>query len=81
MTISPDEPNNDAKERSVEDSIEVSVERELDVIEASLAAIEHALDALDDGTYGQCEVCANPIEPTRLEARSSERRCFAHAVE
>src|SRR6478735_4869418 len=31
--------------------------------------LEHALAAIDDGTYGVCEVCGGRIAPERLEAR------------
>lgn len=31
-----------------------------------LAQIEIALQRLDDGTYGQCAQCGEPIEPGRL---------------
>ncbi len=30
--------------------------------------IEEALERLDDGTYGTCQRCGNPINPERLEA-------------
>jgi RNA polymerase-binding protein DksA len=33
-----------------------------------LAEIDTALARLDDGTYGMCEGCGNPIAPERLEA-------------
>lgn len=33
-----------------------------------LERVEAALRRLDDGTYGICESCGNPIAPERLEA-------------
>ena len=33
-----------------------------------LAAIDAALKRIDEGTYGACERCGQPIEPQRLEA-------------
>jgi RNA polymerase-binding protein DksA len=33
-----------------------------------LHKVETALRALDDGTYGTCTSCGNPIAPERLEA-------------
>jgi DnaK suppressor protein len=33
-----------------------------------LAAVDAALSRIDDGTFGRCERCGNPIEPERLEA-------------
>lgn len=34
--------------------------------EQQLAQIETALQRLDEGTYGQCAECGEPIEPGRL---------------
>jgi RNA polymerase-binding protein DksA len=33
-----------------------------------LVQTERALARLDDGTYGTCEICGNPIEKPRLQA-------------
>jgi DnaK suppressor protein len=37
--------------------------------------IQAALGRIDDGTYGDCEVCGEPINPARLEALPVARRC------
>ncbi len=44
-----------------------------------LDEVERALAKLDDGTYGLCETCAEPISPARLEAMPATRFCIAHA--
>ena len=36
-------------------------------VEAKIKSIELALERLDDGDYGLCEVCGQPIDPDRLE--------------
>lgn len=41
-----------------------------------LGEIDAALKRLDDGTYGTCEVCGNPITPERLEARPWATLCI-----
>jgi DnaK suppressor protein len=41
--------------------------------------VERAIAKLDDGTYGQCEVCGQPIGDTRLEAMPAARFCIDHA--
>ena len=41
--------------------------------------VEAAVARMDDGTYGRCEVCANPIASPRLEAMPSTRFCIDHA--
>lgn len=38
-----------------------------------------ALEKMDNGVYGLCEVCEEPIPPDRLEANPAARTCIAHA--
>ena len=40
------------------------------------AAVDHALQKFEDGTYGLCESCGQPIDPARLEALPYARRCI-----
>jgi|UniRef100_A0A7C3WJB0 DnaK suppressor protein len=42
-----------------------------------LEAIEEALQRLDNGTYGECEACGQPIEPRRLEIMPETPYCRA----
>ena len=37
-------------------------------IRETLVQLEHALQKLDEGTYGLCDSCEQPINPARLEA-------------
>lgn len=51
----------------------VTHDREIDYTleeneERMLAAIDAALERIDEGTYGQCERCGQEIESDRLEA-------------
>jgi RNA polymerase-binding transcription factor DksA len=50
----------------------------LDQVEAELADVERALHKLDEGTYGRCEACNEPIEDERLEALPAARYCLKH---
>lgn len=53
-------------------------ERDLSLLEqvvAELDDVEHALRRLDDGTYGTCEACGQPIDAARLEALPAARFC------
>jgi DnaK suppressor protein len=46
-----------------------------------LEAIEDALNRLESGEYGYCEVCGQPIEPRRLEIMPETplcRNCMSH---
>ena len=45
----------------------------------SLEEVERAIGKLDDGTYGMCEECGEPIAPARLEAMPAARYCITHA--
>lgn len=38
--------------------------------------IEHALEKIDDGSFGVCEECDEPIEKKRLEARPVTTLCI-----
>jgi DnaK suppressor protein len=41
--------------------------------------VEKALARLDEGTYGSCEVCGQPIGDARLEVMPATRFCIEHA--
>jgi RNA polymerase-binding protein DksA len=41
-----------------------------------LAAVEAAIRRLDDGTYGSCVRCGQPIAPERLEALPWAAHCI-----
>jgi len=42
-----------------------------------LTKIDEALARMDDGQFGTCEDCEEPIEPRRLEARPVSTLCIA----
>jgi DnaK suppressor protein len=44
---------------------------------AQLRSVRQALARIDDGSYGQCEECGNPIGFSRLQARPDARLCIA----
>ena len=48
-------------------------------LRGELDEAERALAKLDDGTYGICETCGEPIPPARLEAMPAARFCIDHA--
>jgi DnaK suppressor protein len=66
------------------DSGQVAAEQgETRVLAASLqdqlADVELALEKLDAGSYGKCEVCGEDIPDARLEALPASRYCMKHA--
>ncbi len=48
-----------------------------DVLEKTLRDVEKALKRIEDGTYGICKYCGNPIPEKRLEARPTASSCVA----
>jgi DnaK suppressor protein len=44
-------------------------------VRQEMAAVEHALDKIQKGTYGLCDNCGQPISPERLEALPQATLC------
>jgi RNA polymerase-binding transcription factor DksA len=53
----------------------------LEQVEAELHDVQRALQRLDEGTYGICEACNQPIGDERLEALPATRFCIQHQSE
>src|SRR3954451_15635379 len=49
-------------------------------LEESLARTERALAKLDEGTYGTCDGCGEPIPPARLDAMPDSVLCVSCAA-
>ncbi len=45
-------------------------------IRDQLAEVEHALVKFENGTYGSCDNCGQPIDPARLEALPQAALCL-----
>ena len=71
-------PMADANEAA--DQLEEYQERrgETDTLQARHSEIKHALEKIERGTYGVCEVSGEPIEEDRLEANPAARTCKSH---
>ena len=67
----PADAASDAFEREKEFSI-------LEQVEAELADVDRALDRLDGGSYGTCDVCGGSIPDDRLAALPAARFCMDH---
>lgn len=50
-----------------------------DQLRRDLDDIDKALQRMDEGTYGTCEVCGKDIGEDRLEIMPSTRVCIDHA--
>ena len=62
--------------QAVERITQVDAAKKLD---AKLGDVERALEKLDEGTYGSCDVCGDPIGDERLEAIPWAVLCLDHA--
>ncbi|NCB20977.1 MAG: hypothetical protein EOM88_03610 [Clostridia bacterium] len=51
------------------------------VLEKTLADIDGALKRIEDGTYGICKYCHQPISPKRLQARPVASSCISCKTE
>ena len=49
-----------------------------DTLEVRFNNIRRALEKMDDGTFGTCEICHKEIEEERLNANPAARTCEAH---
>jgi RNA polymerase-binding transcription factor DksA len=66
------------------DSSQVTAERgEAEVLagqlQETLDEVALAITRMEDGSYGICEACGEPIGPARLEAMPATRFCINHA--
>ena len=46
-------------------------------IRDQLAEVEQALNKFEEGTYGRCDSCGQPIDPARLEALPQAHLCLS----
>ncbi len=69
-----------ADENELADKMEELESNELILgqLEKQLQEVDGALERIEKGTYGICEVCGEKIEPERLEASPSAKTCKAH---
>ena len=63
------------------DSATATLDREIDYTleensEQVLAEIDDALQRIEDGTFGTCRTCGQPIAPERLEAMPWATQCI-----
>jgi DnaK suppressor protein len=85
LTAPPDEAAAVAFGKRVGDGTTEAVERISTTltarsIAASLAEVERALEKVDAGTFGSCDVCGQAIPVERLEARPFTSKCVQHAT-
>ncbi len=71
------------EEDEIADNIEELEENtaETDAFKIQLKNVQRALEKIDAGTYGVCEIGGEEIEEDRLDAIPSARTCKAHMDE
>jgi RNA polymerase-binding transcription factor DksA len=69
-----------ADENEVADKMEELEENQLILgqLEKQLVEVNSALEKIQNGTFGICTVCNEPVENDRLEANPSATTCKAH---
>lgn len=76
-----DETEEETYDNHLADSASATLEREIDYTlegnsEQILAAVNQALERIENGTYGKCERCGKQIAEDRLEAIPYATRCI-----
>jgi DnaK suppressor protein len=85
LTAPPDEAAVVAFGKRVGDGTTEAVERISSTLTArsiasSLGEVDRALEKVEAGTFGVCDVCGDRIPVERLEARPFTSRCIRHAT-
>jgi len=77
-----DDSTPDADPNIVSDQIEELVSNVplVEELEAQYREVKKALEKMDAGTYGICDVCGDEIPIERLEANPAATTCIAHAA-
>ena len=66
------------KEEGASETVELETRLALEKGSSDLLReVEHALQKMDDGTYGVCDACRQPIGAERLESRPQANLCIA----
>ena len=71
----------DSSERAVQMEDDLSLEGQAEVISNEIASVRRALERVEDGSYGECVKCGEPISEGRLEARPEAALCIKCASE
>ncbi len=85
LTVAPEPGVDIGFGKRIGDGTSIAVERITDVAKqesllAKLDETERAIAKLDEGTYGECDVCGGAIGAERLEFRPYATRCIQHAI-
>lgn len=68
--------NPDSEEQASEMQDDATLEGEGALVEREIGSVKRALARIEDGTYGECMRCGEPIAPERLEVRPEAALCI-----
>lgn len=76
----PEKAADEAEEGDIAENLEQFENNNAEVaqLEQQLKDVTDALEKIEQGTYGVCEIGGEEIETDRLEANPSARTCKAH---
>ena len=85
-TMLEEEVDDESFDQRPADTASVTLDRSLDLslqgnTERMLEHVDRALDKIEEGTYGLCDRCGQPIEEGRLEAKPYATLCMRHQRE
>lgn len=66
----------DSSEQAVETEDDVPLEGQATLVSREIASVQRALLRIENGTYGECVRCGEPIAPKRLEVRPEAALCI-----
>jgi len=69
-------PDRDWDEQAIEIEDDEALEHQAALVEKEIASVQRALGRIEDGTYGTCVRCGEPIAPERLDARPEAALCI-----
>ena len=69
-------PDADSSERAVQMEDDESLEGQAVLVSNAIASVRRALERIEEGTYGECAKCGEPIAAGRLEARPEAALCI-----
>jgi RNA polymerase-binding transcription factor DksA len=75
---SHDQHQGDAGSHTFEREKQLSIREQL---ESKLSDVNDALERIESGTYGRCQVCGDEISDDRLRALPATRYCLKHATD
>jgi RNA polymerase-binding protein DksA len=81
-----EEAGDESSDQHLADVGAVTLNRELDLsmrenVEHLLEQVDRALEKIEEGTYGLCDRCGQPIEEGRLQAMPEATLCLRHQKE